>query len=93
MHSSKVSRSKLPGLELASSGSSPQWGIPGPAPKGRHTVRAVHDKSEFPPVLEECPTPTAATIRAGQLYLFGYKARSIEPPLPKGSPFKSSSQA
>jgi hypothetical protein len=92
MHSSKVSGSKLPGLDSPQAGSSPQWGIPGPAPKGRHTVRAVHDKSEFPPVLEECPTPTAATIRAGQLYLFGYKVE-IEPPLPKGSPFKSSSQA
>jgi hypothetical protein len=51
------------------------------APRTRHTVRAVHTKPEFPPIVEACPSALAASIRAGQLYLSGYKVE-IHPPLP-----------
>jgi hypothetical protein len=37
-----------------------------------YEVRAVHPKTEFPPVVEEYPTKSAADSRADRLYLMGY---------------------
>jgi|HubBroStandDraft_1064217.scaffolds.fasta_scaffold1194079_1 hypothetical protein len=58
------------------------------APRATHTVRAVHAKPEFPPIVEVCPTPLAASIRAGQLYLFGYYVE-VQPPLPGDRSYSS----
>ena len=46
-------------------------------------VRALHEKPEFPVIVEVCPTAAAAEIRAGQLYLFGYTVQIV--PLAAGA--------
>jgi hypothetical protein len=44
-----------------------------PQARVTYAVWAVHPKPDSLPVSEVCLTPLAATIRAGQLHLAGYR--------------------